>query len=204
MKLAICIPSTGEMPTQCAVDLATLVSNFYIDPIPGFVGYSIFHIASANLAQSRNDLVKDSMKNGCTHILWLDSDIGYPKDLVKRLAAHDQPIVGCNYFKRKFPLEPTALAIQDGELATLQFGEGLQEVGVLGMGATLVDLEVYKRIGSPYYWFAYHKETDRIIGEDAFFCMRCNQEGIPIYCDHETSYEILHYGTFPFGKMEDS
>jgi hypothetical protein len=196
MNLAICIPSTGEMPVQCAVDLATLTTSVFIDPVPGLEGFGIMHRCSANLAESRNTLVDDAIEKGHTHILWLDDDIGYPPHLLKKLASHNKPIIGCNYYKRQYPLEPTG---SDMEFNHLEMGEGLEEVSVLGLGAILMDVEVFKQIEYPYFYFAHDPNNRRLIGEDMFFFAKCREKGIPTYVDHDLSKQLKHYGMHAYG-----
>lgn len=46
------------------------------------------------IQNQRADLCLDAMREGCTHILFIDSDMTFPQDLVGRLLAHDKEIVG--------------------------------------------------------------------------------------------------------------
>ena len=60
------------------------------------------------LPQQRMTLVKEAFQSGSTHILWIDSDMRFPKDALIRLLDRDLPIVGANYPMRRTPIIPTA------------------------------------------------------------------------------------------------
>ena len=65
-----------------------------------------------------------------------------------------------------------------------------------------IHASVFKGIAYPWFDTPWIEENEKHIGEDTFFCVRCKEAGIPIYVDHDLSWEVRHIGEHEFG-MED-
>ena len=135
--------------------------------------------------QSRNLLVKEAVKDGASHILFLDDDMTWPADLLSRLLAHNLPIVGGQYFRRYEPYDTACGTWDDASSTSItplrSLPTGVAEVGCLGMGATLIRMEVIQKMAAWFndeLWF--RSDT---IGEDVHFCARARQLGIPVCVD---------------------
>jgi hypothetical protein len=132
---------------------------------------------------ARNELARDSLRH--THTLWLDDDMEWPSDLLQRLLAHGKPVVGANYFRKEPPYDTAAgnFAASDVlEVVPLErLPAGLAKVDCLGMGATLVENQVFRnmrgRFGDELYF-----RSDQM-GEDVWFFNRLRQMGVPAYLD---------------------
>ena len=80
--IGILVPTRDFVNSGFAVDLARLV---------GFtVGTSnhkvvIYTSSGTLLSAQRQDLARDAVEAKCTHTLWLDSDMRFPKDSIIRL-----------------------------------------------------------------------------------------------------------------------
>jgi hypothetical protein len=156
---------------------------------------------STLLPASRQSLVEAAINADCTHVLWLDSDMIFPKDVLARLLAHKEPIVAANYVKRRLPIEPVSATRDTPEsdmrpVYTDEASTGLQEVYFAGMGCMLVDMDVYKALPRPWFnlWYA----QDQFAGEDVFFCYHARHNGIKVLVDHDVSKEVSHIGEIEF------
>ena len=104
--IGVLIPTRDFVNAGFAYDLARLVGYT--------VGTShhkvvLYTSSGTLLSAQRQDLAKSAIEAGCTHTMWLDSDMRFPKDTIIRLLKHDIGIVCANYAKRRFPTEPIAV-----------------------------------------------------------------------------------------------
>lgn len=148
----------------------------------------------------RVDALRDSVADlaqveGFTHILFLDADMVWPTDtLTRMLAHHDKGIVGGLYVMRHPPYAPVALrdgttpegstAVQYAHASEALTEKDLIPCDVLGMGCTLVPVDVFAKIG-PRPWFEYANDDQGwpTVTEDVPFCQKAAKAGVPILLD---------------------
>ena len=75
---------------------------------------------------------------------------------------------------------------------------GIEQVTAVGFGVTLVKAEVFKKIPKPWHDIIW-TDHGSVIGEDVTFCVRCLENDIPVFVDHDLSMHIGHIGTKTFG-----
>lgn len=200
MKIAVCIPTRDMVHAGFAFDLANMVGNYTAST--GRSSINILYVSGTLIADQRVDLATMALAQGADYILWLDSDMRFPKDTLSRLLAHDKPIVGCNYSQRVVPPKPTAHnTVGNGEFIpvwTKEDSKGLEEVGFLGFGCILTKADVFRKIEKPWFHLGYSTRNHRFIGEDVYFCLQAQKAGIPVLLDHDLSKEIGHIGSFEF------
>lgn len=148
----------------------------------------------------RVDALRDSVADLCvtdgfTHILYLDADMLWPSDVLTRmLAHHDKGIVGGLYVMRHPPFSPVALtdgAIPEGS-TVMQYDHATEALtddtlipcDVLGMGCTLVPVDVFAKIGQrPWFEYANDDNGWPCVTEDVPFCQKASAAGVPIWLD---------------------
>jgi hypothetical protein len=191
--VAICVPARDMVSAGFAFDLARLVGAADCD-------VSLLTSMGTLIVNQRTDLAKDAIKMGASHILYLDSDMRFPKDTLARLLAHDQGIVAANYATRKFPIQPVTFATDtdNTRVYTNPESTGLESVAAAGMGVMLVKTEVFDKIGLPYFMIGYSPKNQDYTGEDIFFCRKARQAGFEVFIDHDLSKEIKHTGSLDF------
>lgn len=197
MKVAICTPSRDMVHSGFAFDLANLTAHFTAK------GGSINVLNSIGtlIADQRVDLAAMALEQGADWILWLDTDMRFPKDALDRLLAHNEAIVGCNYSTRMLPPEPTATNYKNGEwekVYTRPESTGLEPVSFLGMGCILTRADVFKKIEHPCFHLGFSTKNNKFIGEDVYFCMKAGDAGFKVMLDHDLSKEIRHIGSLEF------
>ena len=195
MRVAICTPCQDTVDAGFAIDLARLVAHVAAE---GTMGFTLIQNRGTIIPQQRATLVEAARKAQATHLLWLDSDMRFPKDALHRLAAHGKPIVAANYPTRRPPILPTAQHREMGHLFTPSGATGLEEVTYAGMGVMLVDMAVFQAVPEPWFIVGYNAKGKEYIGEDCFFGTRAKEHGFPTLIDQELSYEIKHVGSMEY------
>jgi GT2 family glycosyltransferase len=159
----------------------------------------------------RDSLADCAVKEGYSHILFLDADMVWPTDVLHRmLKHHDDGIVGGLYVLKSPPHAPVAMKERfrvEGSVVD-QFWHvdldttDLIDCEVLGMGCTLIPVKVFTEIG-PRPWFEYKNDDAGwpVITEDVPFCLKAKEAGYrialdpTIQCGHigPTVYDVRHH-----------
>ena len=192
MKIAICTPCQDQVNAGFALDLAMLVGHA-ARTLPE-TEVAVIQNRGTIIPQQRAALVYAAQAFGATHLLWIDSDMRFPKDTLGRLLAHDQAIVAANYPTRRPPILPTAEHTDHGYLFTPDDAEGLSSVTHCGLGFMLVDMSVYGVIREPWFHLGYNRAVHEYAGEDFYFCKRAREEGYDILIDQDLSRQVRHAG----------
>lgn len=137
------------------------------------------------VAENRNYIATQSLRNKCDYLLFVDDDMVFPEDTLEKLLAHDKHIVGVNSHSRVLPLKTTV----KGDL-----GETLSSVEVVGTGILLVKTDVFKKISQPHFQFGVTDFGWTFMGEDAWFCKKAKECGFGIWCD--PTIEVKHIGDY--------
>ena len=184
-KVAICFPSADMVHADFALALAGLCNSTPPLDTP------IVNNKSSIVAAARNDGVKRAREMGCDHVLFLDSDMVFPRDTLHRLLAHGEAIVGATYVKRvpPYPMLGSAAASEPTCDA-----RGLTEMLRIPTGCLLIRMTVFDALKPPYFRFVTDEASGEIIGEDYDFCDRARQAGFRVWCDAKLSLEIGHVG----------
>ena len=194
MKLAIGIPLRGEYihikfwEGIRSIDWAAKIITK--------IGYDIDF--------ARNLIVEEALKHNCSHLLFVDDDIIVPKDSLTKLIAHKKDIVMGLYFTKKPPHTPAALMWHKKPVGGYMsspikdYNRSLIECDAVGMGCTLINMEVFKKMKRP--WFVYlhetrNEETKTITqyAEDNWFCVKAKKLGYKVFVD--TNIRCGHLST---------
>lgn len=203
-KIFVCIPCHDRWVSGFGFDLAHLVGYFVgnpyqkdeHDPLPAL---AIHYCMTTILPDGRQKLADLAKQQGATHILWLDSDMRFPKETLHMLLRHEKAIVGCNYVARRLPHSMTA-RLDGAPLVSPKDATDLVEVEHLGFGVLLTEIGVFDGDG-PHFAFGWQKTKEgeiQPIGEDVFFCRNARKAGHQIWVDQELSRSIGHAGEFTF------
>jgi len=144
----------------------------------------------------RNNLVVQSLREYCTHLLMMDTDQTYPVDVVTKLLSHEKDVVAVNVHRRYPPFDSI---LYRGELGNYHhvpddecFSGKLIEIDATGCGCILYNTDVFLDI--PHPWFEVYRMSDgRVVGEDIDFCSKIKDAGYNIYAD--TSIKVGHIST---------
>lgn len=194
-KILIAIPCMDMVSARFAQSLATLSKE-------GVGECIVSTLIGSLIYDSRNRLAEYAIQVEADYILWLDSDMVFAPDTLKRmmkvLDEHDEiDILTGLYFRRATPFTPVAFDVLEiGEDGILKFEnmdivpDGLKEVAGCGFGCVLMKTDCLVDIAGKHggVWFAPMAN----VGEDCAFCIRAREEGYRIFID--PSIELGHMG----------
>jgi len=174
----------GESPFKSFIQLALYIasnvesSKWEIMTIPRMITH-----------ESRNALAKIAVDRGFTHLMMIDSDHVFDKDLIHTLLLYKKDIVGVRAYRRCAPHYP-CIFVKDQKMKetdAMTFVDahdmGLMVTDAVGFGAVLINVDVLKKMTYPYFYFTN-------TGEDFNFCRDARNLGFKIHVD--TDIEIGH------------
>ena len=191
MKVLIAVPCMDTVPSQFAQSLAVLnkVENCAIAFQMGSLIYT-----------SRNNLASMAVQNECDYVLWLDSDMIFPPDVLQKLLEDREKgdIITGVYYRRVKPFKPvlySKLEINDEGCDWLGYDDyptdDLFEVAGCGFGCVLTPTNVFLDVAQKFGdMFA----PINGVGEDLSFCWRAKQCGYKIIAD--PSIQCGHVGHY--------
>ncbi len=181
IKIAIGIACNRQIQPKTVTSLLEMIAysdyEFYF--VIGAEGYTI--------SENRTYIVAQARKNDCTHLLFIDDDMIFPPDTLKRLMEHKKEIIGTLYHSRKLPLTPTVTF--EGEIPKELF-----KAKAVATGVMLIDLEIFNKIDKPYFDTETHESGWTLMGEDSWLCRQAEKKGIEIWCD--PTITIKHIGEY--------
>jgi GT2 family glycosyltransferase len=130
------------------------------------------------IADARNRILERLMRLDFDFVLWIDSDIVVPPDIVDRLLSFTpaEKIIGAVYRCRGKGCTPCYFPLGDDEHASW-----------VGFGCVLIAKEVHEKVGK----FEIAKNCFGVQGEDSNFCRRARKLGYQIRVDSDTFVEHL-------------
>lgn len=152
------------------------------------------------LPSQRHVLVRDALEGDFTHILWLDSDMRFPKNTLLRLLAHEKSVVAVNYTTRRVPIVPLARSVEDETPMFFTEGQtGLVQAKTAGLGVCLMETAVFRNMAPPWFAIGYNREHGVYAGEDIYLFTRMHDElRVPLFIDVDLSRTISHIGEFEY------
>jgi hypothetical protein len=120
IKIEIATPAYGSVYSSCYVrTLYTLLNRGNADGI----AFALSEIDYSDIVVARNYLISNFYFNhkDCTHLLFLDSDMGFPYHFFRAMLALREDVVGALYPKRSLDLEAIHRA------GHLSFGDAYQK-----------------------------------------------------------------------------
>lgn len=197
-SVAVLVPARDTVMTSFAYDLARAMS-FHTATTDDRVMLYTSH--GTLIASQRMELARQALEEKADYLLWLDSDMRFPRETIGHLMLRDKPIVAANYATRRMPVKPVAMMDNDGEIGrvyTAPDSEGLQPVDYIGMGVMMVKREVFEKVEAPWFAIPYSTIGQHYIGEDVFFCRKAREAGYEVLVDHDLSHQVKHIGTFEY------
>ena len=175
MKVLLCIPYTGYVAPQAAYSLIPMACHarnkgVSVDMLP--IGLSLVYTA-------REEAAKAFLQGKYDALLFVDSDMVVPIELLTKLIEHNKDIVSALAFKRTPGYEPCIFkeCSETDAKFYLDYPKGLIEIEGVGMACTLIKRRVFETVPEPRFF------PHKILGEDLSFCVRARAAGFKIYCD---------------------
>lgn len=161
---------------------------------------------------NRNRIVNEFLKDGFTDLIFVDSDVAFEYDAMKKLIDQDAQVVGGIYPYRELDDKgyPIDIKLDENKFPVTNFQKGLIECIHLPTGFMRIRRDVFDILNEKYpenrddKGDTFHFRTGLLFldrgdksyyGEDVYFCKICNEAGIKVYCD--PTIEFIHFGTLP-------
>lgn len=219
MHLQIALPTYGGM---MYTETATSLIKFFMYAQKIGLPLSLDTMVNESLiSRARCHLSAKFLENSvATHLLFIDSDIGFEPEYIFKLLLHDKDIVGGLYSKKNLPTDFVVNVSPEHVDAEgkLQAINGLIPVSRLGTGFMLIKREVFNKMMVAYpqtkftnnigldpkfnpfcfalFDCAISPDTHEYLSEDWLFCARFRAIGGEIYAD--PSIRLNHCGSFVF------
>lgn len=179
--VAMIVGETAKMEAQTAWDLAALSRHNPHAAILRGVGGS--------LQDRRHSAVNNSLNSGFDKIVFIDSDMRFPANVIGWLLSIKGDVVAANYKRRH---ENSWVAATQESVVSSDGRHGIQEVDYIGLGCAMIDLRIFRALPKP--WFDMPWAGECHVGEDRFFCDQARKAGYKIFIDHDLSQNIGHIG----------
>lgn len=217
MKLFLALPVYGGYNAHFVTCLLELVRRPPCDlMVRPLVGDSL-------VARARNNLAKQFLQSDCTHLLFLDTDLLFSVEHIRRLISHPACPIVCGLYPKKQRDLAWVCNVIPGEEPT---ETGLQKVKYAGTGCMLIERRVFEEMigafgtaityqpdageeGEAWDFFATGPRPDAVTGairyhsEDWGFCQRAASLGIPIWMDTEVVLKHVGEIAFPLQAIEE-
>lgn len=187
MKTLIAIPCMDNVAAPFAHSLATMEKT----------GECVISMNISSLIyDARNQLAAQALKAEADYILWLDSDMIVPPDVIPRMLKHmedGKDFVSGIYFRRRAPFAPVLYSRIDRE-GHADFNDYPEdtvfEIAGAGFGCCMLRVSMLEDIALNFKdWFTPFNNY----GEDLSFCLRALECGYKLYCD--STIKCGHVGT---------
>lgn len=202
LVVAVNIPSHDMIHAGTAGDLARMMAYTAAHYVPegGIKALLVNQVTGTLISDARNELARGALAQDVDYMLWVDSDMRFPRDALVRLLVHGKAMVGVNYSNRdikapNYSAIKTIRTVDDGgaRLETTEDSTGLEQVEGIGFGLVLTHAGIFERLGvGPWFRFDWDDEIDRQVGEDIWFSKMVGELGIDIWVDHDLSKEVRH------------
>lgn len=138
-----------------------------------------------SIPNNLNKLVDAALSQDCTHLFIVEDDSVFARDTVRRLLAHEKPVVAGLCRQRSAPFRAYVYkGLNADGLGWYQLqpsDRGLIRCDATGMGGILINTDVFAKLSRPY--FSYYYEGEKEWGQDIVFGKSLMDAGIEVYCD---------------------
>lgn len=196
--VAVGLPTFDDVKADFTLSLVMMVAH------TREVQWAFNHSKATWVAHARNLIVEGAIELGADWLLFVDSDMTFPRETLQRLMSWNKDIVCASYVKKKPPyLTVGSLAQRPGSDdkvgATAQVAaNGLYEMKEIGLGVCLIKMEVFKRLSKPWFHYASRPGSNVMTGEDILWCNEVKKLGYKIYLDAALSMHVGHIGNYVF------
>lgn len=197
MKIGIGIPTPERVHPDFALHTLPQIIQYTRENLKDVEIYLRYQ-QGVRTDRNRNIILKDFMEADVDAVLWLDSDMVFPQDIIERYLEIEKlhgelSVIGCLYFKRTDGHKPIGY-VDSGDperpfrpvMPQLIKRGKIYEVTGLGYGGMMVSMNVYKKLGEDKwtkYGDNFHNPdaTDGNLTHDLVFCKQVRDAGFQIF-----------------------
>lgn len=199
------------MKTLIAIPCMDMVHTVFMKSLLGLqkTGEIKFSISSSSLIyDARNGMARQAVLENFDRILWLDSDMDFAPDLMKRLSAdldEGREFVTGLYFTRVAPIKPNIFeqcgyyhSEDKNEVTPMAINyfdypkDDVFPIQACGFGGCMMTVDLVRRVAEK---FGLPFSPILGFGEDLSFCSRARQLGVELFCDSRVKMGHAGLGT---------
>lgn len=173
VRLMVCTPMFGGQAYSSYISSVLDIKHWCMAKYRIPVEF-MFICNQSLISAARNDLAATFLESNCTHMLFLDADVGFPGDQLGNMIAHNLDIAVGSYPKKAFnwdrvaevvkmkpDISPYDLATVAHDHAIMALGDTFKfdrpvEVSHAGTGLMLIKREVFTK------WREFHGDANRV------------------------------------------
>jgi hypothetical protein len=197
-RILIGIPAQDVVKTPFTMALVNLIQYSSQRALQFEITFSVGSVLPAQ----RETIANQAISGGFTHILWLDSDMVFPANMLETFLSRCVDVVCADYSTRDRNPRPTSIISDRSDHHPANISDDvLQQVDAVGMGCMLTAVSAIATIPRPLFNFEYVRSSEGAgyyHGEDIYFCQRLHAHGVNIFVDPVVSREVSHIGSAEF------
>ncbi len=203
MDVMIATPSAGIVHAAFATSVVGLALHYFTTPVLGREkeerNLHQMMMVGASIGENRDKLVNTALDKGCTHVLFIDDDMGFDSDCLNIALMRHMPIVLANY-RRKSPTAAFTARNADntGSIETTKEKDSLEECSFGGFGFCLIERDVLEAVAMPRFLAYYEPEHQVYTTEDKPFYAAAKAAGFQAWVDHRLSKKVTHNGNYQY------
>lgn len=197
-KIFIAIPTTGNIRTELLSFLLNITHN------PKYL-IRIDTTTTGDICHNRNYLVERFLKTDSKYLLFCDSDIVPPLNILNMIEDNKDVVSAVNFTWKGNELIPLIMKeVKGGYKADnkkIVDKNEIIEIDAIGLGCVLIKRGIFEELKKPYFEFKFNNEGLLINGEDFNFCEKIKKLGIKIWVDKR--YMTNHFSVVNLKTLND-
>jgi len=183
-KVLICTPMyDSTCKAQYTISMIELMTR--LNNEPDLEVKTLFALNESLITKTRNLLTHSFLNSDCTHLLFIDSDIGFDADQLIRFMKTDKAVLCGVYPKKNLDWSKVSNAVRSGipsnnllrhslEYLFLQSpdaivdDEGLVEIDAAGTGMMMISREVFEKLSDSVDSFRLESKLDNVSGDGEY------------------------------------
>jgi len=190
-ELHIGIPNKSNLPTAFVNSLIELIR--YTEKQYPECKISYQFREDVRTDRNRNHILKAFLESDAKYLLFLDADMTYPKDMIKKYIEADKDIIGGIYVKRSPPHTPLVYmhtsAGKFGYIDVFRLEQGVpNKVDGIATGGMFIKKDaVLKMFKQDMHWFKYGDDYHlpvaggNQVSHDLMYCIQAERCGVEIW-----------------------
>jgi hypothetical protein len=181
------------------------------------------HIGDSLIPRARNSITRGFLDSDCTHLLFIDSDLIFSAEHIRRIISHDKDLVGGTYCKKmEGPVQFVCNSYADQTLKPDE--RGLMPVRYVGTGFMCIKRRVFEEMIKAFgeeIWYAldhdqktveydfwgcqvykYPDGKRRYLSEDWWFCQKWLDLGGKVWMDFQCVLKHSGSAIYPLKTQE--
>ncbi len=193
MKVGVAIPHKSDIKVKT---MLCLMGNIAGMTAAG-IDQQIIVTAGPFIHWNREFLFQAALDQGCTNLVFVDTDMIFPMAAIRQLVSLKKDIVGVVAYKKTIP-RVACVRIQEGvEITAEEVPKELFRCDEVGTGLMAIDLERCRVIDEPRFDAPAIVPGGTIpMGEDLYFCRKARAAGLEVWCD--PTLEVKHIGDYEY------